>query len=191
MANDASLVQLIADGKIYLNLVDNPTWPTDADFSPSTNDWAEIGYYSEDGFTLSPQPGDETEFMGHNGDIVETDQLPGFWTFAFSALEYRKEIVEAYFDTTVQSDGSFEVDRASVNTERKLLGVGISKQGDKVFYACPRVKVSEREDIVHNRTTLLAHGLTFRTFKGTPPGAAPGAEGYQFKAWATKLADES
>lgn len=182
MANDASLVQLIADGTIYLGPYGAPA-PTGGSFVPGV-DYTEIGYYSEDGFELAPSPGDETEFTAHNGDIVDSDQLPGFWTFAFAGLEVKTAVIEAYFDTTVDpEDGSFVVDKASVDTFRSLIGIGISKSGESILYYCPRVKVSDREGVTHNRTTLRTHSMTFRTYRDS-------VAGYQFKAWDDALVEE-
>lgn len=180
MSNDATNVQLVLDGKLFF-LDDASPAPSGPDWTPGVND-VELGYYSEDGFVLTPVPGDETEFPAHNGDVVETDQLPGNWTVGFSGIETKKQLLEAYMDATVNpSDGSVTVTKASTEKRRRLVTVGISKDDLKVLTYYPIVKVSDREPITYNRTTLKAYGLTFRTFKHATYG--------HFKQWDDKIID--
>lgn len=175
--NDASLVRLIKNGAIFARKVaDNPAPPTGTAWTPGGSA-GKLGYYSEDGFTLSPQPGDETTIAAHNGDDVISEQAPGHWTIAFSGLEANETNAEAYFDVEVAGDGSVTVTTAAANTRYDLVIVGLDQRDQVILVHLPNVQINAREDLVFNRTTLLAYGMTFRTFKG---GAnAP----YHFKAW--------
>lgn len=175
--NDASLVRLIKDGAIFIrDRASNPTAPSSSAWTPGVND-TKIGYYSEDGYTLTPVPGDSTDFAAHNGDIVISDQAPGWWTLAFSGLEGNESNAETYFDVTVGGDGSVTLTTAAANKHYDIVIVGLDQNDNLIVAHFPDVKVSEREGIVFNRTTLLAYAMTFRTFKG--PASAP----YHFKAW--------
>lgn len=183
--NDASLARLIKDGRIFLAPYGAPA-PTGPTWTPSAA-YRDLGYYSEDGFTLSPQPGDNTQLKGHNGDIVVDESDPGNWTLAFSGIEEGKDITETYFDTTVDpEDGSFTVTKASVETYRSVVTIGIGSNGETILLHYPRVKVSDREDITFNRTTLEALGVTFSTYKDTSPDSP-----YQFKGWSTALQEKA
>lgn len=173
--NDASLVRLIKNGAIFIREA-GAAAPTGTSWTPGPGDH-KLGYYSEDGFTLSPQPGDESEFAAHNGDVVITEQAPGYWTVAFSGLESNPQTAEAYFDVEVAPDGSVTVTSAATAKEYDLVLAGLDQRDNLILVHMPRVKINSREDIVFNRTTLLAYGMTFRTFKGG--SAAP----YHFKAW--------
>lgn len=173
--NDASLVRLIKNGAIFIREA-GAAVPTGTEWTPGPSDH-KLGYYSEDGFTLSPQPGDESEFAAHNGDVVITEQAPGYWTVAFSGLESNPQTAEAYFDVEVAPDGSVTVTSAATAKEYDLVLAGLDQRDNLILVHMPRVKINSREDIVFNRTTLLAYGMTFRTFKGG--SAAP----YHFKAW--------
>lgn len=175
--NDASLVRLIKNGAIFVRKVaDNPTPPTGTAWTPGVGA-GKIGYYSEDGFTLSPQPGDETTIAAHNGDDVISEAAPGFWTVAFSGLEANEQNAEAYFDVEVAGDGSVTITTAAANTRYDIVLVGLDQKDRIILVHLPNVQINAREDITFNRTTLLAYGMTFRTFKG---GAA---SPYHFKAW--------
>ncbi len=175
--NAADLVRLIKNGAIFLRkAADNPTVPTGTAWTPAGTD-KKLGYYSEDGFTLHPEPGDETEFVAMNGDIVITEQAPGYWTIAFSGLESNQVTVETYFDTELGGDGSVTITSAATSTEYDLVIAGLDQHDDLIIGHFPRVKVNAREDIVFNRTTLVLFGMTFRTFKGR--AAAP----YHLRAW--------
>lgn len=175
--NDASLVRLIKTGAIFIRDVGSPA-PTGTAWTPDLGDVDHhIGYYSEDGFTLSPQPGDESEFTAHNGDIVITEQAPGYWTVSFQGLQSNAPTAEAYFDTEVAEDGSITVTSAATAKEYDLVVAGMDQRDRPIVAHFPRAKINSREDMVFNRQTLLTYGMTFRTFKGG--SAAP----YHFKAW--------
>lgn len=175
--NNADLVRLIKNGAIFIRKrADNPTPPTGTAWTPTGSD-GKLGYYSEDGFTLSPQPGDETTIAAHNGDDVISETAPGFWTVAFSGLEANETNAEAYFDVEVAPDGSVTVTTAAANTRYDIVLVGLDQKDRIILVHLPNVQINAREDITFNRTTLLAYGMTFRTFVG--PASAP----YHFRAW--------
>lgn len=176
-SNAAELARLIKNGAIFIRRAsDGPTAPTGTNWQPASTD-GKVGYYSDDGFTLHPEPGDTTSFTGHNGDDLVSDQAPGYWTVAFQGLEANQQNAEAYFDVEVGPDGSVTLTSAAANTEWDIVTVGLDQADRLIVVHYPRVKVNEREDITFNRTTLLAYGMTFRTFKGG--AAAP----YHAKAW--------
>lgn len=175
--NDASLVRLIKNGAIFIRKVsDNPTPPTGTAWTPGGSD-GKIGYYSEDGYTLSPQPGDETTIAAHNGDDVISEQAPGHWTVAFSGLEANETNAETFFDVEVAGDGSITVTTAATSQRYDVVTVGLDQNDNLILAHYPNLQINAREDMVFNRTTLLAYGMTFRTFKGG--ASAP----YHFKAW--------
>lgn len=177
--NAAELVRLIKDGAIFIREEGAANVPTGTSWTPTASD-GQIGYYSEDGFTLTPNPGDTTEIKGHNGDTVIAEQEPGYWTIGFSGLESGTTITAAYFDineSEIGADGSVTVARASNNKRYDLVVVGLDQKERLIVAHFPSVQISEKEAMTFNRTTLLAYGLTFRTFKGS--SAYP----YHFKAW--------
>lgn len=173
---DATLARLIKDGAIFIREAGTTDIPQDENWTPA-NSGTQIGYYSEDGFTLAPSPGDTTELNGHNGDPLVAESAPGFWTVAFAGLEGNDPTVETYFDTTVAPDGSITVTSAAANKRYDIVTVGLDQNDRIILVHYPNVQISEREGITFNRTTLLAMSATFRTFKGGV--LAP----YHFKAW--------
>lgn len=175
--NDASLVRLIKNGAIFIRkTADSPVAPTGTAWTPGGSD-GKIGYYSENGFTLSPQPGTETEMVAHNGDPVIAEQAPGHWTVAFSGLENNETNAETYFDVAVAGDGSVTVTSAATSTRYDIITVGLDQNDNLILVHFPNLQINAREDIVFNRTTMLAYGMTFRSFKGG--ASAP----YHFRAW--------
>ncbi len=176
--NAAELARLIKDGAIFIREA-GATAPTGVEWTPGPTD-GQIGYYSEDGFELAPAAGDTTEINAHNGDPVVADQMPGWWTVAFSGLEGRASVTAAYFDideSDIGVDGSVTVTGASNSRRYDLVLVGLDQNEGLIVVHMPNVQISEKEAMTFNRSTLLAYGMTFRTFKGGP--TAP----YQFKAW--------
>tara|TARA_R110002051_G_scaffold1853_1_gene10145 strand:- start:11692 stop:12528 length:837 start_codon:yes stop_codon:yes gene_type:complete len=166
-ANNPSDVRLVQDGRILLGAY-GISAPTGADWDPTTDLANEtrfdLGYYGEDGFNLTPEPGDNKSFKAHNEDVVIDEDAPGTWAAAFSGIQRSKTLVESYFDTTVDpTTGRIVLTRASVKTYRDLITVGIS--GDDVILThYPRVKVADREALTYGATALNSFGLTFRAY---------------------------
>lgn len=176
--NDADLARLIKDGALFLREVGS-TAPTGTSWTPGAGD-EQVGYYSDDGFTLTPTPGDETSLTGHNGDPLISEAAPGYWGVGFSGLEGNETVTSAYFDVDVDpEDGSVTVTGASASKRYDLVAVGLDQKERLILVHFPNVQIdnSSREALTFNRTTLLAYGLAFRTFRGG--ASAP----YHFKAW--------
>lgn len=165
MANNADNTAIVPDGIIYFGSV-GAAAPTSSAFVPSTG-YTEIGYYSEDGYTLTPNAPTATDHLGHNGDIVQTTtDGNGSWALGFGPIETKQIIVESYFDADVDlATGSVEVSSAAVNTYRSVIAIALPKDGRRIVKHFPKVRVSDREGITFNRSTLLMYGMTFQTYK--------------------------
>lgn len=179
-------VRLVQDGRILLGAY-GISAPTGPDWDPAAQLTAgtrfDLGYYGEDGFSLTPEPGDNKRFIAHNEDVVIDQDGPGTWAVAFSGIQRSRTLTEAYFDTEVDPvTGSFVLTKASVNTYRDLVTVGIS--GDDVIIThYPRVKVADREAVQFGPNAINALGMTFRAFRDP-------AAGYLLKQWDTTLIEE-
>lgn len=182
---DADLARLIKDGALFLRPVGS-TAPTGTTWSPTAGD-EQVGYYSDEGFTLTPTPGDETTLTGHNGDPLVAEAAPGYWAVGFSGLEGNETVTAAYFDADVDPvDGSVTVSSASASKRYDLIAVGLDQKERLILVHFPNVQLdnSSRTGLTFNRTTLLAYGLAFRTFRGG--ASAP----YHFKAWGFVAEDD-
>ena len=182
---DADLARLIKDGALFLRPVGSAA-PTGTTWTPTGTD-LQVGYYSDDGFTITPTPGDETNLTGHNGDPLISEAAPGYWGVGFSGLEGNSTVTAAYFDVAVAGDGSVTVSSASASKRYDLIAVGLDQKERLILVHFPNVQIdnSSREALTFNRTTLLAYGLAFKTFRGG--SSAP----YHFKAWGFVAADAS
>lgn len=174
MANNASNTAIVPDGILYIGAV-GATAPTSSAFTPAAG-WTELGYYSEDGYSLTPNTPSETDMKAHNGDIVQTtSEDNGSWGLQFGPIETKKQTVEAYFDATVDlSTASVSVTKASVETYRSVIAIALPNSGRRIVKHFPKVRVSEREGLTFNRNTLLLFGMTFKTYLDS-------STGYQFK----------
>lgn len=176
---DADLARLIKDGAIFIREVGTSDVPTGTSWTPSDAS-TQLGYYSDDGYVLTPVPGDETNLTGHNGDPLISEAAPGWWTVGFSGLEGNELATATYFDVEVDpSDGSVTVTKASASKRYDVVTAGLDQKDRLILVHYPNVQLdnSSREAITFNRTTLLAYGITFKTFKGG--SSAP----YHFKSW--------
>lgn len=169
MANEVDNVRIIPDGIIYLGDY-GMTPPTSNVWTPPT-DAVAIGYYSEEGYNLTPEPGENVTFEAHNGDTVYDEDGVGTWALAFGALESNKTVIEAYFDTKADPEtGVLRVSSAAVSTYRSLVAVAFPKSNgvtsdEPILKFFPRVKVSAREAITYNKSTLLTYGMTFKAYR--------------------------
>ena len=107
--NDSGNVRLIKNYALFLFPQGDSTFvaPDGVNWTPSNK--KPIGYSTEDGAVLHPEPGDSTDYKAHNGDIVLSDTDPGYWTLQLAAMEGRKDVVSAYFDVDVESDGGISI----------------------------------------------------------------------------------
>jgi hypothetical protein len=174
--NDASLARLIKQGAIFIRPIGSPA-PDGPDWVPG-EDAAQIGYYSTDGFSAEPSPGETVELTGHNADVVVSEAAGGSWTLKFSAIEARRVVIETYFDATVNAeDGSLTLTTAAANSFHDLVLVGVDQASRGIIVHAPKVQVSARDAVTFNTSTLVASGLTFKTFMGSTPTL------YHMKAW--------
>lgn len=175
--NNADMVSLIKEAAIFKYDVDaedvgelGPEWKPGSGKKP-------LGYFSEDGITIHPEAGDDNDFTAHNGDTVVSMASGGYWTVQFAALEGKKEVIETYFDTTVQSDGSITVSTSDIKKYAQYVIAGLTQTEKLILLHIPKAKVSERDDIAWTISDLQNFNMTLRMFKGGT--TAP----YLFKAW--------
>ena len=130
---------------------------------------------SEDGAVLHPEPGDSTDYKAHNGDIVLSDTDPGYWTLQLAAMEGRKDVVSAYFDVDVDSDGGISIKGAGLKKEWILVLVALDQQDRPFLLYGTNAKVSDRDDVSLKSSEIMNFSMTFKMLKGT--------NGEQFHAW--------
>ncbi|TXK17406.1 IPT/TIG domain-containing protein [Homoserinibacter sp. GY 40078] len=188
-ANNPDLVRLIKDGRILIGAYGVPDAPTGPDWDPSADIASgkriDLGYYSDSGFTLTPEPGDNVNFKAHNSDVVLDEDGPGTWATQFSAIESGRKQAEVYFDAAIDgSSGHMRVSKASVKTFRDLVLVGISGDDDVVIAHFPRAKVADRDAITFGPADLNSYGMTLRAYRDP-------VLGYQFDAWSTLWIDSA
>ncbi len=175
--NDASFVRLIKEAAVFrYDVGDTTIGELKADWRPAEGKLP-FGYFSEDGITVHPESGDSNDFAAHNGDNVVSMASGGYWTFAFAALESKKEVLETYFDATVAADGSLTVTGTDVTKYAQYVIAGLTQAGNLIIVHLPKAQVNEREDFQWNISNLLNYGMTLRTYKGGTD--AP----YMWKAW--------
>lgn len=91
--NTAGNVRLIKNYALFLFPKGDSTFvaPTGVAWTPPASK-KPIGYSTEDGAVLHPEPGDSTDYKAHNGDIVLSDTDPGYWTLQLAgAINSGKE----------------------------------------------------------------------------------------------------
>ncbi len=182
MAANAENVVTVDGGILYLAPA-GTTGPTDAS-SPLPSAFKDLGYWAEEGATVTPVPGDAVAINGHTGAPVIRKTKKGNVTLQFPFIELNKEVFETYWDTTVASDGSYEIDNGSANKEYALVYERMFNNGKVDRQFAPRVSISERGAQANSEGDALTHSISFGTL--TPAEGGP-----QIKGWNEVLADGS
>lgn len=173
--NNADLVKLIKDYALFLfPKGETFTMPTSTDWQPPEGK-KPVGYNSEDGAVLHPEPGDTTEIKAHNGDVVVSESAPGQWTLQIPGIESTKDIVEAYFGTKADKDGALHVKDATSNIEYGFVLAALDQNGNPIVVCGQKAKVTDRDDITFSDTDVVTFNITLGMFKG--------ADGFQFHAY--------
>ena len=173
--NNADNVRLIKDYALFLyGPGETYTKPESVDWKPAAGK-NPIGYNSEDGATLHPEPGDTTEIKGHNGDVTVSETDPGYWTLQVPGLECRKDIAEAYFGVTADEKGALHVKDATTPTMWGFVLAGLDQHGDPIMVCAEKAQVSDRDDISLVSTSAVVLNVTFKMLKGS--------DGYMFHAY--------
>lgn len=174
--NDANNTRLIKNYALFLFPKGDSTFkqPTGVAWTPPTSK-KPIGYSTEDGAVLHPEPGDSTDYKAHNGDIVLSDTDPGYWTLQLAGMEGRKDVISAYFDVDVESDGGISIKGAGLKKEWILVLVALDQQDRPFLLYGTNAKVSDRGDVSLKSSEIMSFDMTFKMLKGS--------NGEQFHAW--------
>lgn len=181
--NRADLVKLIKDYALFLWKLDDPNIPA----MPDSETWTPpegkkpVGYNSEDGAVLHPEPGDETEIKGHNGDTVYSETDGGYWTIQCAGIECRKSIAEAYFGVEADTKGGFHVKDATTPIEYQIVLAGLDQFGNPILFFAEKAKVSDRDDMTLVSSDVLQFNCTFKCLKAS--------DGYMFHVWGLLAAE--
>lgn len=166
-SNNADNVKVIKQYALFLfpeGTLTGANVPSNKEWKPPTNE-KPIGYSTEDGAVLHPENGEETEIKGHNGDVVISDTSGGYWTLQLAGIECKKQIAQAYFGVTVDSDGSIHADNASNTANWTLVLAALDQKGRPIVLYAPSVTIGEREDMNLKYTEQISMGITFKMRK--------------------------
>lgn len=109
MSANSANVRVGVTGAVYTGPPTGVTAPT-AVSSVLDTDLVDLGYVSEDGVTETRDRSSDTIKGWQNGDTVRETITEANLTYALVLIESKKEVIEAYYATTVSPvDGSFLV----------------------------------------------------------------------------------
>lgn len=173
--NTAGNVRLIKNYALFLFPKGDSTFvaPTGVAWTPPASK-KPIGYSTEDGAVLHPEPGDSTDYKAHNGDIVLSDTVRATGPCA-RRHGGPQVVVSAYFDVDVDSDGGISIKGAGLKKEWILVLVALDQQDRPFLLYGTNAKVSDRDDVSLKSSEIMNFSMTFKMLKGT--------NGEQFHAW--------
>lgn len=174
--NNTANVRVIKQYALFLFKASDSsvTLPTSKDWTPPV-DAKPVGYSTEDGAVLHPEPGDETEIKGHNGDVIYSEASGGYWTLQLAGVECKKDIASAYFGVAAATDGSLKLDSAATAGEYNVVLAALDQHGDPLVVVLRNASVSDRDDVTLTYTDAVQLNLTF---KGKKPAGGHMLEVY-------------
>lgn len=162
MAADAENVRVAVGGAVYLAPV-GTTGPTSA-ASTLDSAYKELGFWAEDGATVTPQSGDTTTIKAHTGQTVKERKQGGNILLEFPFIETSQIVYETFWDTTVDTaDGEYVVTDGSANSEYSLVYETVYDDESVNRMYAPRVVIDSRTAINHTESGAVQYGITFKT----------------------------
>ena len=163
MAADPENAVTVDGGVLYLA-------PVGTDLPEAFDDtldpaFRDLGYWSSDGATITPVPGDTTTITAHNGDVVIEKTAKGNVTLLFPFIELNQQVFETFWDTEIQPDGSYEIEAGAANKEYALVYDRLFSDGTADRQVSPRVRISDRAGVPNQESAVLTHSITFGTLK--------------------------
>ena len=90
-------------------------------------------------------------------------------------MEGRKDVVSAYFDVDIATDGGISIKGAGLKKEWILVLVALDQRDRPFLLYGTNSKVSDRDDVSLKSSEIMNFSMTFKMLKG--------ANGEQFHAW--------
>lgn len=184
MANNADNVRVAGDGKLYVDFSGSATAPTGT--ASAMTGWDELGYTSEDGFTLTPpSTGDSTAIKAWQGQAVvrvvrsTSDELP---TVQATFIETNENVIREAFGVTLTqtaTEGSFVFNPNTLRTGKPFVADVIDGSELIRIYA-PSAVVTEVGEITFNSTDAIGYQITWELEVDSTLGGS-------YKTWATAL----
>lgn len=180
---DASNAEVAVSGQIFVADA-NAAIPSDLSFDPAMNGYDALGYLGPDGFTITPESS-TTDLPGwQNGAILASIVSDAKLTANFVCVETRREVVEAFWGTTVGPDGSYTVNPGRTGGPKRWLFATIMNDGS-IEIGSYLGEVTERGEAVYNRGDLRGYNFTVTFYPDAQYGGDTG------KVWSSKLAGGS
>lgn len=178
---DSTLVtvgQPVEGGACWVSFADDPAYPTDAATKMSTiADYESAGELSENGFTEGKSVS-STNHKGWHGKVLlaTVDETTNTYQAEFvevsrgtaAKLRYGKANVTVAVDGSVTKieDTSFNDDEVSLVFDE------LESNGFLRRTVVKRCKVTEMDDVAHQKGSLMVYGMTFTVLEPADGGAA-------------------
>lgn len=184
MANIEENVAVAVTGAVSVGNV-GATAPTGT--ATALTGFTDLGFIHEDGITESqPASGDATKIKAwQNGATVRTvrsasEDNP---TYTFTMLETKKEVVEAYYNTTVTqsvTEGTFVIDTQKLR-ERKAYVLDVIDGAELERIYVPQGEITEVGEKVYANGEAIGYEVTIEAHRDS-------AIAGNAKVWNTRLA---
>ena len=143
-------------------------------------DFADLGYVSSDGITITRDRSTNALRAWQNADLVRESVTEASMTFSGMLMETTAETLELFYGSAVGIDGSIEIQPGETGG-RKSFVIDVLDGDESIRYYVPSGEVlSVGEQVLANGETV-GYNVTITAYASS--------EGYTVKKWVGALAD--
>src|SRR4051812_14686886 len=144
MPQDLAAIVVGQTGKIYTAPIGTAA-PTDVDSAWAAG-WVDLATISEDGLTMSFNE-DSEDVKQWGGGVVRKLITSSETTLAFTCLETSKQVMEAFYKTTVD-DLTSAMEIKGGSRDERMWGVDVVDGTTHIRIVVPRGEITERGDVI-------------------------------------------
>ncbi|MDN4616409.1 hypothetical protein P5G50_18330 [Leifsonia sp. F6_8S_P_1B] len=180
---DSAEVNVAVTGAWYVAPT-GTTGPTSAS-SELPDAFHNLGYLSEDGTTRTTDRSTNDIKAWQRGALVRTVTTDASVSYQLTLIQTNRETVELYFGTTVNADGSFDVDPSS-SGGRKSFVFDVLDGDDIIRVWMPDAEISEVGDQVYSGSDPIGYEITIKAYASAAIDGATERRFYPALATANK-----
>lgn len=156
-------VRVAVTGAVYVGEV-GAAAPTDADTALDAAVWADLGYISEDGVTISASQTSTTEIKAwQNSATVRKTADTVDNTLSFSMIEISAATLALYFGEPIKA-GDTEYTFGGAGLGRKSFVIDVIDGDEEIRYFVPSAEVTERGEIVYRNGEAIGLNVTLSAY---------------------------
>ena len=165
MATLASNVRVGVTGEVSVATV-GTTRPTSSTSALDAG-YVGLGYVSEDGVTRTPNDTSEQIVAWQGAAVVRTVFTESFWTFQFTLIETKGEVVELFYKGStiaVVSAGQWKVEVGGAQSDPRAFVIDVIDGTKHYRFDIPNGEVTERGETKYANGEAVGYDVTITAY---------------------------